>query len=154
MDDLSLPTLDPRDAYNWEKKFLSCIPVYEWQLIRTAEAFHRSAVRTLSNYRKRDLPAVNLGVILRVRQDVLGPRIIWVRFKGKIRQGSSGKFAPTEPIRMQGKYRYSNRIFAGFTEDYQQELASIEDSFAGLRYRTERLAALRDLCRQRNSKVW
>lgn len=154
MNELGLPALAPEDAYDFESVLLRCIPVYEWWLIQTTQDVHRRAIRTLSRYRKRDRPAVNLGVIVRVRPDVLGPRITWVRFKGKGRQGSTGKFVPTEPIRMQGKYRYSNRIFAGFSEDYQEQLSSIEDEFARLRYRTERLAALRDLCRQKTSRLW
>ena len=151
MNDLTLPKLAMADAFDWEDKLLTCIPIYERELVATAEAYHRSAVSILSDYRKRDMPAVNLGVVLRVRKDVLGPRITWVRFKGKARHGAHGKFAPTEPIRMHGKYRYSDRIFSGFDEWSRDYLSDAEDGFSILRYRTERLAALRDLCRQRKT---
>ncbi|ARO16030.1 hypothetical protein BVG79_p2000011 (plasmid) [Ketogulonicigenium robustum] len=108
------------------------------------------AVEALKAYRKMDAgaEALNLGIVVRIREDTLGPRIYWVKFQGKARYRMGGdKFTPTEQIRMSGKYKYSDRIFARFPDAIRRELLLCEANFAWIRYRTDRLAQLRNLCR-------
>lgn len=134
----------------WETRILEkVIPHYEDQLILAADAIRDEVVAILKEHRKRENNgAPNLGIIVRVRRDMLGPRILWVRFRGKPRRGRTGvKFSPTEPIRLHGKYRYSSRIFAPFPPDTRDQLEQLEDRAAYIRFRTERLAELSRLCR-------
>jgi hypothetical protein len=141
-------------ADNWELEILAAIPDLERNLITMARLILRIVVRELEAYRRMDdgPPAVNLGIVVRVRDDMLGPRIHWVKFRGSSRFRTGGeKFTPTDPIKMQGRYRYSSRIFAGFPERTREALVEHEARFAWIRFRTERLAALRDFCRKTKS---
>lgn len=136
---------------DWERVLLEVIPELERNLINAAKGWQQEALIDLDEYRKMDdgPPPINLGIVVRVREDMLGPRIHWVRFRGKARYAVGGaKFTPTEPIRMQGRYRYSARIFAPFPETVRKDLLFVENEFARIRFRTERLAALRDFCRK------
>lgn len=142
---------DPDWPDNWETLLLDRMGYWESNLVVYAKRLQTRAIDILTRHRHADgdAAAVNLGVVVRVRQDTLGPRIHWVRFRGKARYLTGGdKFVPTETIRMQGRYRYSARIFAAFPERTQPALMAVEDEFAWVRFRTERLAALRDLCRK------
>lgn len=125
------------------------LPHFEEQLVRAAIAIRDEAVALLEEYRGRENNgSVNLGIVVRVRADTLGPRIIWVKFKGKPRRGRDGKtFTPTEPIKLHGRYRYSSRIFAPFPADIRERLQKLEHSAAYVRFRTERLAELARLAR-------
>lgn len=141
-------------ADNWEAQILETIPELELNLVTMAKLVQRAVVRELEAYRRMDdgPAAINLGIVVRVRDDMLGPRIHWVRFRGSARFRTGGdKFTPTEPIKMQGRYQYSSRIFAGFPDRTREALEEHEARFAWIRYRTERLAALRDFCRKTKS---
>lgn len=139
---------------NWEAAILATIPDLEANLVSTAKHIQKAVVHELEAYRRMDdgPPAINLGIVVRVRDDMLGPRVHWVRFRGSARFRTGGdKFTPTEPIKMQGRYQYSSRIFAGFPERTRWILTEYEARFAWIRFRTERLAALRDFCRKTKS---
>lgn len=136
--------------YEWEAWMLEeVIPYYENRLIRVANNISKKVIELLEEYRRRENNgAINLGIVVRVRPDTLGPRITWVRFKGKSRNGRNGtKFTPTEPVKLRGKYRYSSRLFAGFPDDIRVQLEEMERNAAYVRFRTERLAELSRLCR-------
>ena len=89
--------------YEWEAWMLEeVIPYYENRLIRVANNISKKVIELLEEYRRRENNgAINLGIVVRVRPDTLGPRITWVRFKGKSRNGRNGKkFTPTEPVKL------------------------------------------------------
>ncbi|WP_226552790.1 conjugative transfer protein MobI(A/C) [Celeribacter naphthalenivorans] len=136
-------------AFEFEKCLLNWLPELEAVLIEDAQTLRDQAVELLTEYRKREGQSVNLGVIVRVRADMLGPRVEWVKFRGKSRNISGQKFTPTEPVRLRGKYRYSARIFADFPSDIRENLIEIERQMAVIRFRTERLAELRKFCRSK-----
>jgi hypothetical protein len=138
-------------AYGYEDYLKRNFIHIESVLIEHAETLHGQAIDHLSIYRSRDLPAVNLGIVLRIRNDTLGPRIDWVRFKGKSRVRDGLRFTPTEPIKARGKYQYNSNIFQKFPDDIRIPLIKIEQQLAVIRFRTARLAALRDLCRQKST---
>lgn len=57
-----------------------------------------------------------------IRDDMLGPRIHWVKFRGPVRFRSGGdKFTPTEPIKMQG--RYSGRLMFRVSPEVHRKAA-------------------------------
>lgn len=136
--------------FEWEPWVIEkVLPHFEERLVSAAINIRDEAVALLEEYRARENNgALNLGIVVRVRADTLGPRITWVRFRGKPRRGRDGKtFSPTEPIKLHGRYRYSSRIFAPFPVDIRKRLEKLEDSAAYVRFRTDRLAELARLAR-------
>lgn len=141
---------EKNQKFEWEPWVIEkVLPHFEEHLVRAATAIRDEAVALLEEYRRRENHgSLNLGIVVRVRADTLGPRITWVRFKGKPRRGPDGKtFSPTEPIALRGRYRYNSRIFAPFPPDIREGLLRLEDSAAYVRFRTERLAELARLAR-------
>lgn len=141
---------EKNQKFEWEPWVIEkVLPYFEGHLNREAIAIRDEAVALLEEYRRRENNgSLNLGIVVRVRADTLGPRITWVRFRGKPRRNRDGKtFSPTEPIKLHGRYRYSSRIFAPFPADIGERLLRLEDSAAYVRFRTERLAELARLAR-------
>lgn len=145
-------SITPRDlAYGYEHSLENHILHTAQVLIDDASNLRDQAVEYLSIYRSRDLPAINLGIIVRVREDTLGPRAEWVRFEGKSRKRNGRRFTPTVPIKQRSRYQFSSKIFQKFPEDIRDHLIEIEQKLSIIRFRTERLAAFRDLCRQKST---
>lgn len=122
----------------------------ERRLILEARSLQVVAIDVLKSYfdYEKERP-VNLGIVVRSRNDLLGPRISWVRFRGRSRSNSTGhQYTPTQPIKMQGRFQYSFTIFRKFPVEIRASLEVIEMKAAWIRFRTERLAKLRDLCRE------
>lgn len=142
------------EKYEWERTVLDeIIPRCEKNLIEDAKYIQCEVVSLLNFHRKRENSSINLGIIVRVREDTLGPRISWVRFVGKSKKNKKGQtLTLTEPLKMAGKYRYSKRIFSRFPDDFREHFEALEECAALVRFRTERLAQLRDLCKT-NSKL-
>ena len=140
--------VDP--SINWQRGVFKIVIARENILIRTAEELRDEAVKILTRYRDRDnRKPVNLGFIVRVRADTFGPRLDWVRFTGRSEPDWNGKKTSySTPVKLRGKYRYSDRIFAAFPEDIAGELRLIEAAAADIRYEIDQLTRLRQICRE------
>lgn len=140
-------------AYKYERFLEDYIYLIEQVLINDAIALRDEAVEYLTEYRALDEPSINLGIVVRVRYDTLGPRAEWVKFQGKSRKHNGQRFTPTSPIKQRSKYQFNPKIFERFPDHIRDALIEIEKQFAVIRFRTERLAALRDLCRQKSTYI-
>lgn len=132
----------------WECAAFKIVIAAENDLIRKAEDIRDEAIAVFKDHRKYDnRNPVNLGISLRVRKDTFGPRLHWVRFVGKTNNGSFGKKRYfTEPIKLAGKYRTSSRIFKPFPDDIRAKLLELEERATWIRYQTEKLNRLKQLC--------
>jgi hypothetical protein len=140
--------VDP--SINWQRGVFKILLARENILIREAEELRDQAVKILTRYREHDnRKPVNLGFVVRVRADTLGPRLDWVRFTGRSEPDWNGKKTSySTPIKLRGKYRYSDRIFAAFPDEITEELRCVEFSAAIIRYEVDQLARLRQICRE------
>jgi hypothetical protein len=134
--------------HGWECAAFKIVIAAENDLILRAERIRDEAIEVFKEHRKYDnRNPVNLGISLRIRKDTFGPRLNWVRFVGKTSNGNYGKKRYfTEPIKLAGKYKTSSRIFKPFPESIRNELINLEGRSARIRYQTEKLSRLRQLC--------
>lgn len=135
---------------SWETPLLERIPALERNLIEHAYQLQADAVarQTATPWQSTSGWSSASAKI----RSALGS--IGSGFVASPDRSGGDRFTPTEPIRMQGRFRYSARIFAAFPVQTRHALTEIEDGFAWIRYRTERLAALRDLCRKTASSSY
>lgn len=137
------------DDAEWIEGFAIAFTDAEMMLENKARSLAKAAQEILQKYRETEnREPVNLGFVIRIREDTFGPRLHWIKFIGKRRVTRNGQsFAPTQIIKMAGKFAYSDRLFDKFEEPARTDLKMIEIEAALVRQQVEQLKEMKKLFR-------